>query len=129
MSADDNNGTPAVEDEEQVFGMYPIDDWAPAPEIPNQDRIFAAAAELQQAYEDNAEWTHGKPLSQSMVLLTLTAVEDGLRAIMDKWAAGSRQQPFPDMLEAIDEIMRIVSKEGKEEYEASLRQEKLDSQD
>lgn len=113
--------------EEQVFGMYPIDDWAPAPEIPNQDRIFAAAAELQQAYENNEEWTRTKPLHESMVLLTLTAVEDGLRAIMDKWAAGSRRTPFPDMLESIDEIMRIVSKEGKEEHEASLRKKDADS--
>jgi hypothetical protein len=121
MNTNDGRGN-SEESEEQVFGMYPIDCWAPAPEVPLQERIFAAAAELQQAYERNEEWTQGKPLSESMVLLTLTAVEDGLRAIMDKWAAGSRQTPFPDMLESIDEIMRIVSKEGREAYEASLQQ-------
>lgn len=98
-------------------GMYPIDCWAPAPEIPNQDRIFAAAAELQAAHERGEDWAVNEPLSQQMVILTLTAVEDGLRAIMDKWQHGSRQQPFPDMLDSIDEIMRIVSKEGKEEQE------------
>jgi hypothetical protein len=106
-----------------VTGMYPIDWEAPKPEIPNQERIFAAAAELQKAYENNEDWTQDKPLSESMVLLTLTAVEEGLRAIMDKWAAGSRQTPFPDMLESIDEIMRIVSKEGKEAYEATLQKD------
>lgn len=104
-----------------MTGMYPIDIDAPRPAIPNQERIFAAAAELQKAYEANEDWTKGQPLSEAMVLLTLTAVEEGLRARIDEWAAGSRQTPYPDMLEAIDEILRIVSKEGKEEYEASLQ--------
>lgn len=114
----------SAEDEDvTVRGMYPIDIDAPEPEIPNQERIFAAAAELQKAYENNEEWTKDKSLSESMVLLTLTAVEEGLRAIMDRWAAGSRQTPFPDMLESIDEIMRIVSKEGKEAHEATLQED------
>lgn len=104
-----------------VTGMYPIDWEAPKPEVPNQERIFAAAAELQKAYENDEAWTQDKPLSESMALLTLTAVEEGLREVMNKWAAGSRQTPFPDMLASIDEIMRIVSKEGKEAHEASLR--------
>jgi hypothetical protein len=112
-----------VDDDATLRGMYPIDIDAPRPEVPNQERIFAAAAQLQKAYEDNEVWTQDKPLSESMVLLTLTAVEEGLRAIMDKWAAGSRQTPFPDMLESIDEIMRIVSKEGKEAHEATLRED------
>lgn len=106
-----------------LIGMYPIDWEASRPEVPNQERIFAAAAELQKAYENNETWTQDKSLSESMVLLTLTAVEEGLRAVMDKWAAGSRQTPFPDMLDSIDEIMRIVSKEGKEAYEATLKED------
>lgn len=106
-----------------LIGMYPIDWEAPRPEVPNQERIFAAAAELQKAYENNETWTQDKSLSESMVLLTLTAVEEGLRAVIDKWAAGSRQTPFPDMLDSIDEIMRIVSKEGKEAYEATLKED------
>lgn len=108
------------------MGMYPIDYDAESPNVPNQERIFAAALELQQAYERDEEWTRLTPLHESMVLLTLTAVEDGLREIANKWNTSGRTKPFPDVLAAIDEIMRIVSKEGKEEYESSLQRESSD---
>lgn len=122
MSEQDNaDNLPLEEDTEPAFGMYPIDDYAPSPMVPNQERIFAAAAELQKAYENNEAWTQRSPLSKSMMLLALTAVEDGLRARIDEWYAGSRLTPFPDMFDSIDEIMRIVSKEGKEAHKAALQ--------
>lgn len=105
--------------------MYPFTDDV-QPEIPHQQRIFAAAAELQAAYEAGEDFTKDKPLSEAMVLLVLTAVEDTTHELIETWGNGPSAPasippyslpvaPFPSVLDLRDEISVMVSREGRVE--------------
>ncbi|MCC3299397.1 hypothetical protein [Arthrobacter caoxuetaonis] len=105
--------------------MYPFttDD---QPEVPHQHRIFAAAAELQAAYEAGEDFTKGMPLSESIVLLTLQAVDDTVHEMIENWRNGPTvpvkippyalpAAPFPSVLELRAETSVMVSREGRAE--------------
>lgn len=106
--------------------MYPFgyDDAAPA--VPHQERIFAAAAELQAAYEAGEDFTKDKPLSEAMVLLTVTAVEDTVLAMIDDWVKGPRvpshlipywqpAAPFPTADDLRDALTVMITREARAE--------------
>lgn len=64
---------------------------------PVHERIFAAAADLQSAYESGeAPGQEHTPLSEALVLLTLEAVDEVIDDLGNAWRAGpTRPVPFP----------------------------------
>lgn len=101
--------------------MYPFVDDTP-PEVPLQDRIFAAAADLQAAYEAGEDFTKDTTLSEAMVMLTVTAVEDTVLAMIDDWVGGPRvpshlipywqpAAPFPTVDELRDALTVMITRE------------------
>lgn len=114
--------------------MYPFGVDDTPPEVPHQERIFAAAAELQAAYEAGEDFTKDKPLSEAMVLLVVTAVEDTVLAMTDAWVNGPRipshlipywqpAAPFPTADDLRDELTVMITREARAERGLPPRRE------
>lgn len=106
--------------------MYPFTVDDVQPDIPHQHRIFAAAADLQAAYEAGEDFTTSQPLSEAMVLLVLTAVDDTVHEMLEAWRNGPAAPspippyslpvaPFPSVLDLRDETTVMVTREGRVE--------------
>lgn len=106
--------------------MYPFGYDDTAPEVPIQDRIFAAAADLQSAYEAGEDFTTSQPLSEAMVMLVVTAVEDTVLAMIDEWVKGPRiaspvipywqpAAPFPTVDTLRDALTVMITREARAE--------------
>lgn len=106
--------------------MYPFTVDDVQPDIPHQHRIFAAAADLQAAYEAGEDFTKSRPLSEAMVLLVLTAVDDTVHELLETWRNGPTAPasippyslptaPFPSVLDLQSETTVMVTREGRAE--------------
>lgn len=105
--------------------MYPLSS-DEQPEVPNHHRIFAAAAELEAAYTAGEEFTKGQPLSEAMVVLTLTAVDDIVDDLIEAWRTGPTRPshlppgyqpiaPFPDIDDLKRAMLVMVTREDRAE--------------
>lgn len=100
---------------EPEFGMFPIDDMAPRPEIPHAERIFAASKDLYSAWERGESWALDLPLHRAYVFFFLETINDAIGELNQRWKEHGMVGEFPDSLAVQDELKRIICIEDKQE--------------